>query len=253
MAILHLLGTGASVTDPHRTATMLAFENEHSLIVVDCGGDVVQRLRATGIGREKLVNLNGLIITHEHPDHVSGFPLFMLKIWLYGRTHPIPIYGIPSAIAQAQRALAAYDTSGFATLPPLVWHEVTHEEGAVVLEDENWRVTAAPGTHSVPVVGLRVEDREDGGVVAYSCDTKPSLAIARLAEGADILVHEANCDITNHSTAMEAALIAREADAKRLLLVHVPPEEVLTEEMMVDARALFEEMEKGEELGRYEF
>ncbi|MEX0747058.1 MAG: MBL fold metallo-hydrolase, partial [Rhodothermales bacterium] len=98
MARLHLLGTGAAVSDPHRTTTMLAFEEGRETLVVDCGGDVVQRLLAAGIDLDTIA---ALIVTHEHPDHVSGFPLFMEKIWLAGRRRPIDVYGIGPASSQA--------------------------------------------------------------------------------------------------------------------------------------------------------
>ena len=98
MPTLHLLGTGAAFSDPSRTVTMLAFESGGSVVVVDCGGDVVQRLLTAGIGPDQV---EALIVTHEHADHAGGFPLFMEKIWVGGRRRPIPVYGIAPALAQA--------------------------------------------------------------------------------------------------------------------------------------------------------
>ena len=250
MATLHLLGTGAALSDPHRTVTMLAVENDASVIVIDCGGDVIQRLMAAGVALERI---GALIVTHEHADHVSGFPLFMEKIWLAGRRAPIPVHGIAPALAQARRAFESFDTSGWEGLPEIEWREVAEEEGASVLEDEGWTITAAPGKHSVPVVGLRVEDRRRGGVVAYSCDTEPHPPIRELARGADILVHEATGDYEGHSSAAQAAQVAADAGAGRLLLVHVPPASQLTEATLRDARGTFAALEVGEEGGRYEF
>ena len=253
MAKLHLLGTGAAVSDAHRTTTMLAFENQESIIVVDCGGDVIQRLMAAGVSRQDLTRIEALIVTHEHADHVSGFPLFMEKIWLAGRARAIPVIGIKPAIEQARRTFECFDTSRWEGLPEIELHEVELAEGALVHESEEWRITATPGIHSVPVTALRIHDRKGGGTVAYSCDTRPSAAVAALAQGADILVHEATGAGINHSSATEAAHIAHLANAKRLILVHLPPAEFLSDNSMREAKKIFAETEKGEELGMYEF
>lgn len=247
MPTLHLLGTGAALSDARRTTTMLAFEAERSVVVVDCGGDVVQRLLAGGLEPDWI---RALILTHEHPDHTSGFPLFMEKVWLAQRRRPIPVYGPERALAQAQRVFAAYDTSGWEGMPEIEWHAVALEEGALVLEDEVWRIHAAPGKHSVPVIGLRVE-AAGGGTVAYSADTERSDTIARLAEGVDILVHEATGDFGGHTSAEDAAHVARQADVGRLVLVHLPPE--MSEDDLTDARHSFARIELGEDGARYAF
>jgi ribonuclease Z len=248
MSTLYLLGSGAAVSDPHRTTTMLAFETGVSVIAVDCGGDAVQRLMAAGIALERL---SAFILSHEHPDHVSGFPLVMEKLWLAGRREPLPVYGIAPALDQAERTFSSFDTSGWKGMPAILWREVTQEEGAKVLQDDHWKITASPGEHTVPVIGLRVETAS--GTVAYSCDTEPVASITRLARGADILVHEATGAGPGHSSARQAAEVAREAGAKRLLLVHLPPESDLGEAEMAQAREVFAETEKGEEEGRYPF
>jgi len=248
MMTLHLLGTGAAISDPHRTTTMLAIESERSLIVIDCGADAVQRLMAAGVDTAKL---SALFITHEHPDHVSGFPLFMEKIWLAGRREPLPVYGIAPALAQAQRSHDSFNTSDWPGYPGISWHEFAHDANALALEDDTWTVTTSPGNHSVPVCGLRIVHKSSGKVVAYSCDTEHSETITELARDADIFVHEATGDFPGHATALEAAQSAKESGAKRLLLVHLPPESALTETQMNEAREVFANTEKGLELGSY--
>lgn len=247
MATLHLLGTGAALSDPSRTTTMLAFEDGESVLVVDCGGDVVQRLLAAEV---ELDHVQALVVTHEHPDHVSGFPLFMEKVWLAQRRRPIPVYGPAPALSQARRVFEAFDTSGWKGLPEIQWREVPLEEGASVLEDDRWKVTASPGEHSVPVIALRVEAK-GGGSVAYSSDTERSDAVARLARGADVLVHEASGEHSGHTTVEGAARVAAEAGAGRLVLVHLPPE--VGEDELRAARGHFERTELGEDGARYGF
>ncbi len=247
MPTVHFLGTGGAVTDAHRTTTMLAFTDADHTFVVDCGGDVVQRLQAAGIPLE---TVESLFITHEHPDHVSGFALFLEKIWLAGREAPIHLYGIRPALEQAHRVFMAFGMDEW-DLPELIWHEVACEENARVLDDEVWHITASPGVHSVPVVGLRVESKTTGGVVAYSCDTEPSGSIARMATDANVLVHEANGEMRGHSSPEAAAAIAHEVGVDELVLIHLPPN--MGEARLAEARATFAETYLATELGTRSF
>ena len=243
---LHLLGTGAAISAPHRTTTMLALSTGADTLVVDCGGDVVQRLLAADIALE---SISGLIITHEHADHVSGFPLFMEKIWLAGRRRPLPVYGISPALDQARRCFETFDTSGWEDMPPIEWQAFPHEGETSVLENDIWHVTATPAQHAKPNVGLRVEHAPEGRTVAYSCDTEPTSAFTRLAQQADVLVHEATGAMSGHSSPEQAAQVAADAEAGRLLLVHLPPG--LQDEDLADARRIFSGVELGEEQGVY--
>lgn len=229
---------------------MLAVETGGSVLVVDCGGDVVQRLMASAVD---LTRVQALIVTHEHADHVSGFPLMMERLWLAGRRDPLPVYGIAPAISQARRIHDAFDTSSWPDYPAIHYHEVAHETGAPVLEDDDWRVVASPGDHAVPVIALHFFDKHGGGELTYSCDTQYSTEVVRLAEGGDLLVHEATGSGPGHSSADEAARVASEAGAKRLVLVHLPPEAQLDEDDLEQARRIFAATEKGVEGGKYGF
>lgn len=246
MARLHFLGTGAAVSDPHRSTTMLALENESSLLLVDCGGDAIQRAMALGL---ELAKLRALIVTHEHADHVSGFPLLMEKLWLLGRREPLPVCGIAPVLAQAQRLHDSFDIADWYEqgYPGIRWQEVAHHAGASVWQEDGWQVTAAPGRHAVPVVGLRFIERSSGQTVTYSGDTEPVESIRALAADSQVLVHEATGAGPGHSSALQAADTAAQAGVGKLYLVHLPPREQLDEAVLAKARARFAATEKAEE------
>lgn len=68
-----------------------------------------------------------------------------------------------------------------------------------------------------------------GRKLVYTGDTRPSESVVAAAETADLLIHDgtfggkwaARAVETGHSTAEEAAKIAMEADARRLVLTHI--------------------------------
>ena len=248
MPAIHLLGTGSPFADARRTTSMLAAASPESVVAIDCGGDLLHHLLAAGI---ELDRLDALIITHEHPDHVAGFPLMMERLMMEQREPPLPVYGIPSALQQAQRCLDVFDTSGWDTMPDIAWHDIREEASAPVLQNDAWTITASPVEHSVPNVGLRIEHRASGRAVAYSCDTEPCDAVVDLARGADLLIHEATGSSSGHSSAEEAAQIARRADVKRCLLIHVPPG--ISDPDLNDAREIFPAIALADEGGAYEF
>lgn len=254
MAVLHLLGTGAVRTDPHRTTTMLALETDRDVVLVDCGGDAVQRALTAGIPTEKLIGgRTSLIVTHEHADHVGGFALLLERLWLLGLRTPLPVYGIAPAIAQARAVHDAFDTSTWPDYPGARYHTVEHAPNALVLETPAVRITATPGIHTVPTVALRF-DPANGSSATYSGDTRYAPTVVELARGSDLLIHEATCegagcDQSGHASAADAARVAAEASVRRALLVHLPPAETI-DATLAAAREVFPAIAKADELQR---
>ncbi|MDX1674485.1 MAG: ribonuclease Z [Longimicrobiales bacterium] len=76
-----------------------------------------------------------------------------------------------------------------------------------------------------------VGDARPGRRVVYTGDTRPQPGTIEHARDADLLIHEATfaeeeavrARETEHSTAREAASVAKEAGARRLVLTHISP------------------------------
>ena len=230
---VHFLGTGSANAGPDRTTTMLAVEHGGCLVLVDCGGDAAQRMQACGLDP---THLDAIILTHEHPDHLAGYPLLVEKLWLMGRTDPIPVYGPEATLAKARALFNVFDTHKWEGLPERAFHPVAMEPGSAVLELDTLTITASPVAHPVPTIGLRFE--APGQVLAYSCDTALCDEVVALSSGADLLIHEATGSLPGvHSSASEAADVADRAGAARLILVHAPRD--VSDEGLGPARAIF--------------
>ncbi len=119
-------------------------------------------------------------------------------------------------------------------------------------------VMLADGTELGPE-GL-VGPPRPGGAFAYVLDTMPCEGGRELASGADLVMHEATfteehaerAEEVGHSTARQAAEVARDAGAGRLLLTHFSARYADPAPLVAEAREVFEATEAAEELARYE-
>ena len=91
-----------------------------------------------------------------------------------------------------------------------------------------------------------VGEPRPGRTVVYTGDTRPADAVPMLFPGADLLIHEATFGEdereraldTGHSTAAEAAGIARDAAVSLLAITHVSPR-YLASDLVEEAQAIF--------------
>lgn len=95
-----------------------------------------------------------------------------------------------------------------------------------------------------------------GRKVTFCTDTRPCAASIKLARDADLLIHEATYSHElrekarehGHSTSLEAARIAREADVKRLLITHFSARYTRVDSLLEEARSVFPNTEAAQDL-----
>jgi ribonuclease Z len=219
------LGTSGAIPGPERDTTSLAFVGPAEVVLVDVGGSPLRRLSAAGIDP---LSLTQVVVTHTHPDHAYGLPALVQGLILLGRRAPLPLY---CRVEHVEPLAALLDLFGLLTRRegfPLPIHGVEPRPGVEVFRTPSFVVAAAPNAHGqMPNLALRVDVRGPAAGVVYSSDTEPCEEVARLARGADTLIHEATFPdrdrgrFGHHSTAGEAGEVAARAGVRRLILCHI--------------------------------
>lgn len=118
-------------------------------------------------------------------------------------------------------------------------------EGPLFRRLQEGRPVTVGGRRIMPEQVLGPE--RPGRKLVYSGDTKPSKDIVRLAKDADVLIHDCTLDSSHrklasdfgHSTAAEAAAVAKAARARALFLVHLSPRYESHEVLEKEARKVF--------------
>ena len=216
-----LIVLGASNAIPSQASEnthLLVIGREHT-ILVDCASNPIVRLEQAGVDFNRLTDI---VITHFHPDHVSGVPLLLMDMWLMGRTQPLNIYGLHYTMDRLEDLMGFYNWGDWPNFFSVGFYRLPTTEMAHVLESEEFKIHSSPVHHMIPTIGLRVECKEPGKIMAYSCDTEPCEQTVRLADGADLLIHEAGGASFGHSSAEQAGEIATKAEVGKLILIHYP-------------------------------
>ena len=256
-----LCGAGSPIPDPRRSGPCVAVIADGKVRVFDAGSGAARNLLARGIGPGRITDV---FLTHYHSDYIDGLGELFMQRWAGGpHDTPVPVHGPQGVTAVVDGFNAAYALDngyrvahhGAAILPPSGAGGLARPfaapaagERRVVLEDEDLVVTAVSVAHPpiAPAVAYRIDYR--GRSVVISGDTVKSDALIALAEGADLLLHEALApqlvdvmtagtieagvphmtqithDIHNyHTTPVEAAEVAAAAGVGHLLYYHVVP------------------------------
>jgi ribonuclease Z len=229
-----LLGTGTAVPDQERDFTHLVWDGPGGPFLVDAGGSTYQRLQQAGVDPQALT---GILITHTHCDHVNGLPALLFSLYVAGRRDPsqaVPVYGLPYTIEFCQNLLANFDLEQY--VAPVEWRPFAAGD-TIPLPTDEWTLRTAPTEHSRPCVALRWEEVKTGHAFAYSCDTAPCPPVIELAQGAELLIHEATTPGPMpgvHTSPREAGEVAARTGAKRLVMVHFSPRWTMTESQAVE-------------------
>lgn len=138
-----LLGCGGMLPLPKRFLTSLLIRHGGKSILIDCGESTQVALHLCGWSVKQI---DHILITHFHGDHVVGLPGLLMTMGNNGRTEPVHIWGNPGL----QRILDGL----LVVCPQLPFEVVCHD----IIETDyqfmagSLQVQALPVEHRVPCV-----------------------------------------------------------------------------------------------------
>ncbi len=229
------------------------------MFVVDVGEGGNRNIALMGFNA---ADLDGVLLTHFHSDHIDGLGPLQLFHWTRGAsTAPLPVYGpegVGEIVAGFNMAYATDDTYRIAhhgeTVVPSSGSGSEARPFAmsgpsqIVFEANGLTVTAFTVDHDPvePAVGYRFDFKDRS--LCISGDTAKSSNLGRSCKGVDLLVHEAlqpalvkemeaalkaqgndnaakiMFDIVDyHASPEDAAESAQETGADMLVLTHLVP------------------------------
>jgi len=202
-----------------------------STVVIDGGTGI------SGLHRDRTPHTGTdyhVFLTHYHWDHIQGLLFFRP---LYDASNTFTFYGHRWDGMSSQQAIEG------ALRPP--WFPVAMEETAAsksyvtidraVFEIGDLKITTAPLRHPQGVTAYRIDGPNRSIVIATDCergDARADEVLRELADGADMLVHDAQYSPEEyedhhvgwgHSTWAQAADAAQDAGVAELILVSHDP------------------------------
>jgi ribonuclease Z len=236
MTKLIILGSSNSIPDEKHDNTHMVLLGQNSKILVDCATNPIIRLQQAHVN---VLDLTDIILTHFHPDHVSGLPLLLMDMWLMGRKRPLNIYGLHYTLERIENLMGFYAWENWPEFYPISFHQISGGELVPLINNDEFIIEASLVNHMIPCMGVRMKIISSGKVVAYSSDTEPCSQVIRMAEKADFLFHEATGLIHGYSSAMQAGDVASQAEAKVLYLIHYPTGEHPVDQLTSEAGLRF--------------
>jgi ribonuclease Z len=238
-----LTGTGVPVPDPARAGAGTLVDLDGLRLQVDAGRGTVIRLAGS---MTPLSSLDAVLLTHHHSDHLVGLADLVLSRLVEGAHHTTIVAPEGPTARFARCVLDPWDDDIAVRIEHL-GHGGPPSVEVVAFDAERdphevWAtgpvtVTAVAVHHEpvLPAVAYRIDG--PSGSVVVSGDTRVCDEVERLAEGADVLVHEVRLRsfaeatvgthyeaiAAYHADAVDLGAAAERARVRRLMLTHFIP------------------------------
>jgi len=141
-----LPGTGGMLPSDTRWLSCCWLESQGFAVLIDCGEGTQIALKKQNL---RLGNVEVLLITHFHADHISGLPGLLLSLGNYGKTSPLLIAG-PKGLERVVNALLTIAPN----LPfPIEFNELS---GGDFFEINNLRIDSFRLRHGMNCLGYKL-------------------------------------------------------------------------------------------------
>lgn len=243
---LTILGSGSAMPTFQNSPSGQVVELCDKSFLVDCGEGVQITMRQLGV---KTARLYTVLISHLHGDHCFGLIGLISTLGMMNRTQPLHIYA-HGDLEKLLRPMLDYHCQDLSY--EVVFHAINPRKREVIWEDRTLTIESIPLKHKVPTCGFlfteKHRDQEPRKRYAYCSDTMYREQIVEQIAGVDVLYHETTytekdadkCKKHTHSTAKQAANIARLAGAGKLVIGHFSAREDNHNLFLEEAKEVFE-------------
>jgi len=151
MLDISLLGTGGMMPLYNRYLTALLVRHNGHMLLIDCGEGTQVTMRELGWG---FINLDSILFTHVHADHIAGLPGMLLSLSNCGRTRPLAIVG-PKGTKDVVNRLRVIAPE---LLYSIEYIELSFEEKlAIHFQLGDFHISALPLAHALPCIGYSIK------------------------------------------------------------------------------------------------
>lgn len=245
-----VLGKSPAWQDAGGACSGYLIEQDSTSVLLDCGSGVFGKLRS----RMAYVELDAVVISHLHADHVLDLVPFASALTYSPRQQPEPVPPWPGTQLPARPQLHAPPgardrfralCSGGGMPPEHIERSFALREydPAEALDAGALKVRFCPVPHFAPTNAVQMTSAA-GGRFTFSADTGPSDSLVEFADASDLLVIEATLPRPErdgprgHLTPQEAGEHGRRAGVARLVLTHIS-DELDTEAVRAEAARTF--------------